>query len=282
MTSADYLRHVIWRNNRLSYKVLRGKNRIKQPKIVGLIRMRNEELILQDTLDHLSGIVDGIVVFDDASTDHCVEIAKEHKSVLEVIVNKKWHSHYRAWEETANRKLLLERSRKYHPEWFFYVDADERFEGDIKDFLNSKSSAKVDIIRIQLFDAYMTNNDKEDFIKGDKLLNFRKYFGIERRDIAMIWRNLSDINYNIGLPDMREPDGLLGKKVMTKFYCQHYGKAISAQQWENTCDYYVANFPGYAEKWRARKGKAIHTESDFGTKLLTWREVKENGGIKIN
>jgi hypothetical protein len=49
----------------------------KNYKVIGLVRERNEALILKDTLDHLSQYVDGIVVYDDASTDNSVDIAKK-------------------------------------------------------------------------------------------------------------------------------------------------------------------------------------------------------------
>ena len=46
-------------------------------KIIGLIRIRNESLILKDTLDHFSKFVDGIIIFDDHSFDNSVSIAKK-------------------------------------------------------------------------------------------------------------------------------------------------------------------------------------------------------------
>ena len=242
----------------------------RKRKIVGLIRMRNEELVLQDTLDSFSNIVDGIIIYDDASTDSSVSIASSHKNVLHVIENKEWRSD-RATEETRHRQELLEYAKKYSPKWLFYSDCDERFEGDIRKYLLSSHSDNVDGIRIKLFDAYMTKEDRDAYVTGE-LYNFRKYFGPERRDILMIWRNKSEVKFE-GL-DKREPK--VKGDIITKFYCQHYGKSLSEDHWEETCEYYSKNFPKYAEKWEKRKGKAIHEKSDFDRKLYSWKNVKKN------
>jgi glycosyltransferase involved in cell wall biosynthesis len=250
---------------------------VTAPLLIGLVRERNESLILRDTLDHLAGFVDGIVVFDDASIDDSVAIARNHPNVLDVIVNQKWRTD-RANEETRNRHILLEWARKYMPQWFFYCDADERFEGDIRGFLTSPQSVGVDGVRISLFDAYMTEDDWAPYERGE-LYNFRKHYGPEWRDILMMWRNRPGVHY--GGVDAREPRGVDEFRVITRFYCQHYGKAISQEHWDATCEYYSNHFPTYSRKWEARKGKAIHTTSDFGTGLYDWGTVKQHA-IKIH
>ena len=272
-----YFINVILRQAPVFYRTHKKKVPHASLRIIGIMRERNEELLLQDSLDHLAQFVDAIVVFDDASTDKSVEIAKAHPAVIEVIENKQWRKDNRVWEETANRRKLYNRARSYDPEWFFYCDADERFEGDIKEYLINECPADVMAVRINLFDAYITSNDQEPYIKGNKLINFRKYFGPEKRDIIMIWRNRKHINYI--RQDAREPQNIHGKQI-TKFYCQHYGKSLSILHWEETCNYYVNFFPKYRDKWEARKGKAIHVKSDFGRPLYNWNDVKEHS-VKI-
>jgi glycosyltransferase involved in cell wall biosynthesis len=267
--------HLKLRNRRFTYRVIPGKNKAKTVSVLGMMRLRNEELILQDSLDHLAKFVDGIIIYDDCSGDKSVEIASQHPAVLEICVNKKWRKRQRAWEETANRGLLLKRAQRFNPGWLFYADADERFEGDIRSFLLN-CPLGINGIRISLFDAYITPTDKRGYKSSMTLLGFRKFFGVEQRDILMIWRNLPGVDFKN--PDAREPQGVEGN-IVTKFYCQHYGKAVSIQQWEDTCKYYADNFPQYSEKWLARMGKAVHTKSDFGTELLPWREVKAKGKL---
>lgn len=234
-----------------------------------MIRLRNESDLLQETLDHLAEIADGIVVYDDASTDGSTEIALAHPAVVEVIRNRRWRSSNRVWEETANRRLLHQRTLRYRPDWLFYADADERFEVGIREYLLA-SPAHVGGLRVSLFDAYMTPDDHEPFERGRPLWGFRTWFGPERRRILMAWRRGRGADFKT--PDAREPQGLTGELV-EKFTCQHYGKALSEAQWEETCTYYVDHFPEYRDKWQARRGKAIHTQSDFSTPLYRWPDV---------
>lgn len=237
------------------------------------MRVRDESLLLPDSLEHMASFVDGIVVFDDASSDDSVSIARAHPAVIEVIVNKHWRSHDRPWEETANRRFLASRAARYSPEWFFYADADERFDGDPRAVLTALTSTTVVGVRVDLFDAYMTPTDHEPFVQGRKLMDFRVSFGVERRRILMAWKRESGADYRRS--DSREPDGLVGD-VAGGISCQHYGKSLSVEQWEETCRYYIDNFPGYADKWRARLGGGIHTVSDFGTPLRPWAEVQHH------
>lgn len=269
----DYFFNVVLRQIPLFYKTYRKNTLSGDIKIIGIMRERNEELLLQDSLDHLAQFVDAIVVFDDASTDRSVEIAKAHPAVVEVVVNRKWRSSNRVWEETSNRQKLFSRAKRYDPEWFFYCDADERFEGDIRHYLLEECPKDVGSVRVSLFDAYLTGNDKKPYSDNKSLYDFRKYFGPERRDILMIWRNHRGASFNV--KDAREPQRVDGS-VVTRFFCQHYGKSLSIEHWEDTCDYYIQHFPKYSEKWKGRKGKAVHEVSDFGNKLYVWSDVKRN------
>lgn len=258
-------------------------NRGTQPvKLLALLRVRNEELILQDTLDHLQTFCDGVICYDDASTDRTFAILKNHPAVWGVVRNYHWKRtiQERLECETQDRLSIMEMATEFQPEWLMCVDADERFVGDIRGFLNSSAASAIDAVRIQLFDAYMTREDQAPYRKGDTLLNFRKFFGPEQRNILMLWRSSPDITYR-GL-DAREPTVLKeNPQIITRFYCQHYGKSLSISHWEETCDYYLNFFPyeTYGKKWEARKGKAIHVSSDFGTELHPWDEVETHGII---
>jgi hypothetical protein len=117
----------------------------------------------------------------------------------------------------------------------------------------------------------MTPEDHAPYRAGLKLLDFRKFYGPEERDILMFWRNLPAIVFAEG--DGRTPRGMTNVKI--DLHCQHYGKSLSVAHWEETCDYYIRHFPfeTYGKKWTERKGQAIHTQSDFNRPLYAWGET---------
>lgn len=241
--------------------------------LVVLLRVRNEELILKDTLNHIAEFADFICAYDDASTDQTREILKSHGKVVLIVQNDHWQSgiENRLLSETRHRGLLLQEARKRLAfQWCMCCDADERYVGPLRQFVTEPIQGKPDAVRIQLFDAYMTEGDDHPYSSGMSLMDFRRSFGPECRNILMLWRNSDAVQY-VGL-DAREP--LVEGAIATMFRCQHYGKSLSYEHWESTCDYYVGNFPWdpYGKKWDARRGKALHALSDFGRPLFKWGE----------
>lgn len=247
----------------------------KKIPLIVLLRIRNEELLLEDTLNHISSFADFIVVYDDASTDQTREILKAHSKVSFIIENNTWLTDVesRLLSETRHRGLLLQEARKrWDFNWCMCCDADERYEGNIREFVTDVNyESKPDGVKISLFDAYMTAFDCEPYRKGQALLGFRSYFGPECRNILMLWKNNINVSF-LGL-DSREPS--VSGNIDIKFKCQHYGKSLSIKHWEDTCEYYVNHFPydTYGKKWESRKGKAIHDISDFDRPLYEWGNV---------
>lgn len=242
-------------------------------KIIGLTRIRNESKIIQDTLDHMATFCKEVYVYDDASTDDTVAICKAHAVVKGIVESTEWDSD-RENAEFQNRQAVLDLARQssdiQDDDWFIYMDADERIDCNWKTF--AKNHEKIDAVMMRLFDFYITEKDK------DLNYNYRTMIGPEYRDILFMFKCSNSLGYSNR--DQRECNLVPGSRKVIGGYVKHYGKSISIQQWEDTCEYYTTTFPKYSAKWNARRGKAVHTESDFGNPLITWDE-KETKGIPI-
>ena len=267
-----------------SERVIKGNEALlgKKHLIVGMTRIRNEALILPDTLDYLATQVDAIVVYDDASTDDTVDILRKHPKVALIVANQSWEKDVAARKlaEGRHRGLLLDMARSELPhDWMFCFDPDERVTGSLPSFVAGLEADASDAVRVQLFDAYMTPEDCAPYAPDLPLLHFRKFYGPEQRDILMLWRNRPAINFSEG--QGRTPVGVSNVKI--DLHCQHYGKSLSVDHWEETCDYYIRHFPfeTYGKKWTERKGQAIHTESDFQRPLYEWGEELFANAVRI-
>lgn len=250
--------------------------------LVGITRVRNEALILRDTLQYVGQHVDAIVAYDDASTDRTPAILCSSPKVALIIRNGSWEEDIvaRRIAEGRHRGLLLQIARaQLQFDWTFCFDADERVTGDLRGFVEGQRTGDCDGVRIRLFDAYMTPDDRAPYQSDGELLGFRRFFGPEQRDILMLWRNRPEVFF--ANHHAREPGGI--ERLQTDLHCQHYGKSLSVEHWEETCDYYIRHFPfdTYGRKWLDRKGQAIHTESDFMRPLYEWGDTLFASAVKI-
>ena len=248
--------------------------------LVAMTRVRNEALILPDTLDYLARQVDAIISYDDASADDTVEILRKHPKVALIVANQSWEQDVAARKqaEGRHRGLLLDMARAQLPhDWMLCFDPDERVTENLRDFVTNAGTC--DAVRVRLFDAYLTPDDHAPYRSELELLHFRRFYGPEQRDILMLWRNRPEIHFAEG--HGRTPGGM--ERVKIDLHCQHYGKSLSVDHWEETCDYYIRHFPfeTYGKKWTERKGQAIHTESDFKRPLYEWGETLFANAVRI-
>lgn len=204
----------------------------------------------------MRGWCDRLIFYDDCSTDGTLEILRQ--ADVGVIEGKVWYPD-RQMEEMRPRQLLLQAARECGPDWVWCFDADERYEGTLR--LCEGGGCNV-----RLFDAYLTRDCEPC---TGSLSRLRRLFGPEYRDILMLFRPRCG---NFTVPDAREPC-VRGPVAFSGLRCRHFGKGISVEQWEANCDYYSAFPEPYKSKWTARRGKAIHTLSDFGRPLYEWGEL---------
>ena len=164
--------------------------------------------------------------------------------------------------EWYNRNLALTSARRFMQdgEWIAYFDADEHpYNIDASLFARED----IDALGLSLYDVYITPEDVDCDYK------LREWVGPEARTIPFFFRLRPWSGYT--RPDQRimQHRG----KSRTVGVCKHYGKGYSIGHFERKFDYYANDFGKYADKWKARKGKAIHTESDDGNELITFAGV---------
>ena len=241
-------------------------------RVIGMIRARNESAIIGETLDHMARFCSGgIYVYDDVSTDDTAARCASHPSVRGVVRGTHWDSNQgRANYENRAAVLAAAQKESCPQDWLVYLDADERVEFDWSDLFDL--SDDVIAVRMKLFDFYITADDARQSYRE------RRWMGPEYRPIIIAYRNLPTLRFRH--LDQREVELGTEGRIVERGFVKHYGKAISIEQWEETCNYYSAYFPVYAAKWNARRGKAIHTLSDFGRDLIRW-EDKEDKGILL-
>jgi hypothetical protein len=265
-------------------QIITGNARLLGQKhfLIGITRLRNEALILRDTLDYVGKHLDAIVAYDDASTDLTLEILRDHPKVALVVTNGSWEQDIKSRRiaEGRHRGLLLQIARaQFQFDWIFCFDPDERVTGDLRGCAEGLHAGDCEGVQVQLFDAYMTPDDCAPYRPDCPLLGFRRFFGPEQRNILMLWRNRPQIFF--AEQHAREPGGM--ERVQVSLYCQHYGKSLSVEHWEETCDYYIRHFPfdTYGRKWLDRKGRAIHTQSDFMRPLYEWGDTLFANAVRI-
>lgn len=237
---------------------------------IAISRVRNESKIIKNTLDHVSKYFDKIIIYDDCSTDNTVEICKKHPKVETVICNTKWAeiAKERSKYEGIGRQIPYLAALSYNPDWIYNFDADEYIQFENIEWDNPEKETYY----FRLFDYYITENDKNDHYLT------RKYIGPEYRDIIMLFRPNKNVKFKCRVPsNVNKPFNFGG-------YVKHYGKAISIEEFNETCEYYSTIHPDgqkQANKWKNRIGKAIHTKSDFNRDLITWDQIKSDKIVKL-
>lgn len=93
-------------------------------------------LAVRDGIDYLPGFlrnvaphVDGIIAFDDGSSDGCGELLARHEAVIELIGGPRDRP---TWDEVGNHRALVAAALRHGADWILCMDADERLEREFR------------------------------------------------------------------------------------------------------------------------------------------------------
>jgi glycosyltransferase involved in cell wall biosynthesis len=100
-------------------------------KIIGLMCVKNEDDILEETLNHAGSFLDGIVALDNGSTDRTQSILMRHPAVL------RWSYYPGTFDESKMVPKLLKIAGEFQADWYVDHDADEFFDPSLRERLIS-------------------------------------------------------------------------------------------------------------------------------------------------
>ena len=103
-----------------------GVNKIDEPKIVAMYRIRNEERWIKQSLKYTSEICKEIVILDDCSTDNTLKICKQFSSVVDIYERKE----PLPLDEVRDKNILLKMALKRNPDFIVkreYISALKTF-----------------------------------------------------------------------------------------------------------------------------------------------------------
>ena len=233
--------------------------------VAGITKVRDEAHVIADTLDSWAQVCDEVFVYDDCSTDDTVEICRAHPVVREVISSNLLDPD-RLRAEWFNRQCVLSSAQRFDPDWIAYFDGDEHLYTFDKAMLDDPS---VHVIATHWTDMMITPEDAD---LPEERYKERRWCTAEYRQIPFFYRNTPELGFS--LPDQRIMHHRRVPSYPINGIIQHWGKGFSERIWERKVEYYGEVFGLYTQKWRDRKGMAVHDYvSDDGHPLILWEDL---------
>ncbi len=257
----------------------------KHLKLVGITRVKDEKILIQEHLDHMAEFCDALCVYDDLSTDGTFEIIKNHPKVKVILqTDKSWQPKpvgkvkdpLELWKK--NQEMLDVAKKELNPEWFIFLDVDEFLDEDLqKDLPKILASKDYDAICFQMYDFFITEEDKDKPYNGD-IRSLRRFAGTEYRNQLFLFRNVWSLFFKEGAH--KEPNGFKNNRVsFTDYKIKHYGKAKSIEDYYKKSQHYLKYRPHMRKtKFKFTQPPVHKDKSDLG-KLVTWEEIKHNPQI---
>jgi 2-polyprenyl-3-methyl-5-hydroxy-6-metoxy-1,4-benzoquinol methylase len=189
------------------------------PRLLAMLRVKNEERWIEKCLTSLLDLVDGIVILDDGSTDRTREITRTFPKVLryEYITSPDVN-------EVRDKNLLLSWTLKFNPDWILALDGDEEL-----------GPLSRDVIRREIFQVSRHNPEcvalsfRFIYFWKDTYRIDGKYADVWHPRLFTTWnQDLFSLRFNhaghgAGFHCGSVPGGLIGRVKKVGVVVKHYG-----------------------------------------------------------
>jgi GT2 family glycosyltransferase len=181
-------------------------------KVIALISTFNEQRHITEILHHLNDHCDGVILLDDVSDDDTYALASSDKLLLKVRKSVRTQ-----FDDLNNRNLLLNLACFFKSEFYFFIDADERFDPRYGNLTKLAASGMSDTYCFHL--VHLWDNDTAYRTDVPEISQ------INRAGILQRWRMFK----NIGRMNIRgnrlhfEATPYKNKKSFAPILIKHFG-----------------------------------------------------------
>lgn len=189
-----------------------------EPVVVCMMRIKNEERWLAESLAKTSELADAIVILDDGSTDNTPQICKQFPKVLKYVYQDEPDVN-----EVRDKNRLLKLALECEPDWILALDGDEVLE-DVAPHLIREAIANcpAGVAAFELEFLYFWN-DRQHYRVDGKYANIwhPRLFRVAGQNVDAL--TFSPTGHGSNFHGGSVPGNLVGQVARLETKVKHYG-----------------------------------------------------------
>lgn len=159
------------------------------PKLVGAMKLKNEELFIEKVVGQVLTYVDALVIVDDWSEDRTAEIIQDLCSASKIPLRIEKSPH-KTYHEFSDGNLELQMVHGFEADWCIQIDADDVYEYEF----------------VKRLDAFMARTDIDTYYAGATHMwttdSNKNWWEVEDFRIDSGWVNFWKMD-NVGIQHQR-------------------------------------------------------------------------------
>ncbi len=234
------------------------------PKIVCMMRIKDEERWIAQSLTQTSKLVDAIVILDDGSTDRTPEICKSFPKV----VKYEWQD-ISITDEVRDKNKLLQWALDLEADWILALDGDEVLEDIAPDAIQEAIDlCPPEVAKFEFEFLYLWDKETQYRIDGKYAGLFHpRMFRVKGQDLDKIHFYPTQYGANFHCGSLAQ--NIVGETLRLDIKVKHYGYFFKEQR-EEKYHWYCGKDPE-----NAKAGYYEHLVDETGIQLRLWRERTE-------